>query len=194
MYCHSCGRDLAPNSLFCNACGAATGTARGTLGVAAASIQGGGTFPAGQQDSQVLFSVRPAFYEAGFAYAVAALLCLLAAGVAGWFGWRWQYVAGAAVIFLAPAMYRHIQRNRIVYTLTRGRMTIDAGVFSRTTMNIPVRNVQNVTTSATLGQRLMGIGDVIIDSASDAGKIVMQNIRNPGQYADQILAQLQRRF
>lgn len=143
-------------------------------------------------DNQEIFCIRPTFLSAGAAYMAAVVLSLLAASVIGYFGLPFKGALIPAIIFFLPAIYKHIQRNRILYTLNTGKIEIDSGLFARTTRNIPLRNVQDVTTSASLIQRLLGLGDVIIDSASDAGKITMRNIRDPRKYADMVLAQLQR--
>ena len=45
--------------------------------------------------------------------------------------------------------------------------------------------------SETLRGRLIGIGDVVIDSAAVGGKIFMSNIKDPRKYAEMILTQLQ---
>jgi membrane protein YdbS with pleckstrin-like domain len=201
MYCHSCGKQLVAGSAYCNGCGAAVKLA-GEERVASSGRLSSAPLPPvrraapdpvmAQPPDQVIFRIRPAFYETGIAYALATLLSLLGAGVTGYFGWPFQpALILAVIVFLLPA-YKHIQRNRIVYTLTPNKIEIDSGLFSRTTRNIPLRNIQDVTTSATIGQRLTGLGDVIIDSASDAGKITMRNIRNPRRYADLVLAQLHR--
>jgi membrane protein YdbS with pleckstrin-like domain len=201
MYCHSCGKQLVPNSAYCNGCGAAVeliGERRATTTgrvppPAFTTVRKAALEMSGDQASdQVLFRIRPAFYEVGFAYATATLLALTAAGLIGYFGGPFKVALILAVIFFLFPAYKHIQRNRIVYTLTPSRIEIDSGLFSRNTRNIPLRNIQDVTTSATVGQRLLRLGDVIIDSASDAGKIMMRNVRNPRRYADLILAQLHR--
>jgi uncharacterized membrane protein YdbT with pleckstrin-like domain len=80
----------------------------------------------------------------------------------------------------------------VVYTLTNAKIEIEYGLLSKTIRNIPLRNIQDVTASATLGERLIGVGDVIIDSAAEAGKIPMNNIRDPRKHADLILEQLHR--
>jgi len=201
MYCHSCGKPLIPDSAFCNACGAPVKLAGEQSGQAPSRTQPSAfspvrnamtESPSDQPADMVIFRIRPAFYEAGVAYAVAALLSLIAAAVVGYFSWPFQPALILALIFFLVPAYKHIQRNRIVYTLTPNKIEINAGLFSKTIRNIPLRNIQDVTTSATVGQRLIGLGDVIIDSASEAGKITMRNIRNPRRYADLVLAQLHR--
>ncbi len=142
--------------------------------------------------NKVIFRIRPSFYSVGMAYAIATILSLLVSGAIGYFdGPLWVVFTAAAVFFLVP-VYRHIQRNRITYTLTPVKIEIDSGIFSKTIQNIPLRNIQDITTRATLGERLLGIGDVIIDSAAEASKITMRNIRDPRKHADLILDQMRR--
>jgi len=142
------------------------------------------------QGERVIFRIRPAFYSVGVAYLVAAVCSLLVAGVIGHFGGPlWAVLVIAAAFFSIP-FYRHVRRNRVIYTLTSTKIEIEFGLLSKTIRNIPLRNVQDVTTSATLGERLIGVGDVIIDSAAEAGKIPMRNICDPRKYADLILDQL----
>ncbi|HWQ33780.1 MAG TPA: PH domain-containing protein [Blastocatellia bacterium] len=201
MFCHSCGKQLIVGSAFCNGCGAPVKLAGEERLASSGRLSSAPPPPVHRAapepvmtlpPDQVIFRIRPAFYETGVAYALATLLSLLGAGVTGYFSWPFQPALILAVIFFLIPAYKHIQRNRIVYTLTPNKIEIDSGLFARTTRNIPLRNIQDVTTSTTIGQRLTGLGDVIIDSASDAGKITMRSIRNPHIYADLILAQLHR--
>jgi len=145
-----------------------------------------------ERSEQVIFCIRPAFYSVGVAYAFAILASLLAAGVIGYFGGPWWAMFICALVFFCLPFYRHIQRNRVTYTLTSGKIEIEYGLLAKTIRNIPLRNIQDVTTTATISERLIGIGDVIIDSASEAGRIPMSNIRDPRKYADLILNQLHR--
>jgi uncharacterized membrane protein YdbT with pleckstrin-like domain len=80
----------------------------------------------------------------------------------------------------------------IRYTLTGSTIEVDRGLVSRTTQNIPLGRVQDVTVSATVFQRLLGYGDISIDNASEAGgKVVLDNIDSPRKYAELILKQMQ---
>ena len=109
---------------------------------------------------------------------------------------RWRYgpfrAAFLVALLLVPAYY-HVRRNMIKYTVTDSKLQIDTGLVARTTKNIPLSKVQDVTVSATIPQRLMGFGDIIIDNASElGGSIVMHNISNPRHYADLLLRELRR--
>jgi len=177
MYCHVCGKPLPPGGRYCQKCGAPAPPERAEV------------VPS---EDRVVFRTTPSFHGVGAAYLGAVICSLLAAGAIGYFGGPlWAVLALAAIFFLFP-LYRHVRRNRVVYTLTTSKIEIEYGMLSKTIRNIPLRNIQDVTTRATLGERLLGVGDVVIDSASEAGKIPMSNIRDPRKYADLILDQLHR--
>jgi uncharacterized membrane protein YdbT with pleckstrin-like domain len=77
------------------------------------------------------------------------------------------------------------------YRLTETTVEIDRGLVSRTTQNIPLQRVQDVTVSATAFQRILGFGDIVIDNASESGgKVVLKNIGRPRKYADLLLRQM----
>jgi membrane protein YdbS with pleckstrin-like domain len=140
-----------------------------------------------------VFTVRPTmlFIKAGYALAVIggiALVFLLASlGVSASIS-----IPLALALLLIPAYY-HIRRNMVRYIVTDSTLQIDTGLIARTTKNIPLSKVQDVTVSASIPQRMMGFGDIIIDNASEiGGSIVMHNINSPRHYADLLLRELRR--
>jgi membrane protein YdbS with pleckstrin-like domain len=142
-------------------------------------------------EEQVIFRVSPAFYEVSFTYLWAAALSLIVtAAIALAHGGLWIAGVFTLVFFIAPII-RHIRLRSTVFTLTNVKVEIRSGIFSISTRNIPLRHIQDVTVSETLKERLIGIGDVLIDSAAVGGKIAVNNIKNPRKYADMILDQLQ---
>ncbi len=84
-------------------------------------------------------------------------------------------------------------RNSVRYTLTDSKIEIDQGFVSRTTRNIPLRNIQDVSVTTTIPQRLLRFGNVVVDNASDsAGATVLRDIPDPRRHADLILRELRR--
>ena len=135
---------------------------------------------AGDDDlEQTIFSVRPTliFVKLGYLLAVLggiALVFLLALIPVSPF----ISIALALALLLIPA-YFHIKRNMIRYTLTDSKMEIDTGLIARTTRNIPLSKIQDVTVSASIPQRILGFGDLIVDNASEmGGTTVLHNINN----------------
>jgi len=139
---------------------------------------------------QVIFSITPTFYEVLPSYLLAAVLSLIVTmGVAYARGSLGIALIAAAILFIRPIV-RHMRLRRTVYTLTGAKLEIRTGIFSKDTKSIPLRHIDNVEVSETLKERLMGIGDVLIDSAALDTKMVLNNINNPRKYADLIMEQL----
>jgi uncharacterized membrane protein YdbT with pleckstrin-like domain len=191
MTCASCGAYVPPSVRFCSNCGAPASDPEATR---IARLQSRALETSGDQDLEhTVFTVRPTmiFVKVGYALAVItgiALVILLASlGVPA----SISIPLGLALL-LIPAYY-HIRRNMVKYTVTDSKLQIDTGLIARTTKNIPLSKVQDVTVSATIPQRIMGFGDIIIDNASEiGGSIVMHNISKPRHYADLLLRELRR--
>src|SRR6185312_11391331 len=98
----------------------------------------------------------------------------------------------ALILLLVPAYY-HLRRNMVRYTLTDAKIEIDTGLVARTTRNIPLAKIQDVTVSASIPQRLLGFGDLMIDNASElGGTTILHNISQPRHFADLLLRELRR--
>ncbi len=191
MNCTSCGGYVAPGKAFCSDCGTAAPDPEATR---LARVRSG--IPARSADSdleQTIFTVRPTlvFVKLGYALAVIGAITLVFLLAMIPVSPLISIPLGLALL-LIPAFY-HIRRNLIRYTLTDSKLEIDTGLIARTTRNIPLSKIQDVTVSASIPQRLLRFGDVIVDNASElGGSTVLQNISNPRHYADLLLRELRR--
>jgi membrane protein YdbS with pleckstrin-like domain len=140
---------------------------------------------------QVIFSINPTFFEVLPSYLLAVALSLIATAAVAYARARLEIALIAAAIFFITPIFRHIKLKHTVYTLTGSKVEIRTGILSKSAQSIPLRHIQDVTVSETLKERLIGIGDVMIDSAALDRKMAMNNIKNPREYADLILDQLQ---
>ena len=192
MHCQNCGSYIAPGVRFCSGCGQPANDPEITR---IARVQTGVPLePLGGDDvERTIFTVRPTliFVKLGYVLAVLggiALVFLLAMIPVSPF----ISIGLALALLLIPA-YFHIRRNTIRYTLTDSKMEIDTGLIARTTRNIPLSKIQDVTVSASIPQRILGFGDLIVDNASElGGTTVLHNINKPRQYADLLLRELRR--
>ncbi|HBB98873.1 MAG TPA: hypothetical protein DC054_26145 [Blastocatellia bacterium] len=192
MRCPDCGAQLDPNSRFCNQCGLPTQDAEETR----IARQSGGT-PSRYADDdieRVIFTVRPTmlFIKIGYAAAViGAILITILLNLVRFIDIPWYISLPVALSLLLIPAYYHLKRNIVRYTLTDSKIEIDYGLIARTTRNIPLAKIQDVTVSASILQRILGFGDVVVDNASElGGTTVLHNINNPRHYADLILRQL----
>jgi membrane protein YdbS with pleckstrin-like domain len=194
MYCNKCGQTLPEGSRFCNSCGSQT--------VSSGSASDGPVAVASYADEQVIFSLRPTLIFVMVRYILAGLITLAVAAVVGILsnkfpalsGWTaFLIIFGAALIVFSNPIYNHILRRREVYTLTNHKLEMRYGIIAKIRRNIPLRNIQDVTVTASVWQRFLNLGDIEIESASEAGKIVLDDIHHPERYSNQILAELRRR-
>lgn len=212
MHCTNCGTYIAPGARFCAGCGAPAvdpettryAGARPQPFAAPPVHQPPATYappaytparPERTNDAErQIFKTRPTLFFIKIGYGLAALGAILLIIILAYFisaPW-WVALPIALALLLIPAFY-HVKRNMIQYTLTNHKLEIDEGFIARTTRNLPLRNIQDVTVSATIMQRLLGYGNVVIDNASElGGSTVLQNIHNPRQYADLLLRELRR--
>lgn len=194
MYCNKCGQTLPEGSRFCNSCGAETPKA----GLPA----DGPVAAASYADEHEIFTVRPTMIFVLVRYIVAALVVLATAALMGILHGSFQNVSGwipflvilgVGLLAFSNPIYKHILRKREVYTLTNHKLEMRYGIIAKIVRNIPLRNIQDVTVTASVWQRLLNLGDIEIDSASEAGKIILDDIHHPERYANNILAELRRR-
>jgi uncharacterized membrane protein YdbT with pleckstrin-like domain len=143
---------------------------------------------------QVIFTVRPTliFIKVGYALAIVGAISLVIL-VAMIHMPVYISLPLALSLLLIPAYY-HLKRNMVRYTLTDSKIEIDTGLIARTTRNIPLAKIQDVTVSASIPQRLLGFGDLLIDNASElGGTTILRNITHPRRHADLLLRELRRR-
>ncbi|HWN97712.1 MAG TPA: PH domain-containing protein [Blastocatellia bacterium] len=201
MSCNNCGKPLPEGSRFCNYCGAqAVGPAVGTVEKSADPVAANHLVA---DDERVIFTLRPTMIFVLIRYIVAAVIVVAAAAVMGILSNRNPHLVSGQTAFLvllgvglvafAFPVYHHIQRLREVYTLTDSKLEMRYGLIAKTVRNIPLRNIQDVTVTASVWQRLLNLGDIEIDSASETGKIILDDIHHPERYANMILGELRRR-
>lgn len=141
-----------------------------------------------------IFTVRPTLVFVKIGYIIAAVCALLLVAATSAFISYYVSIPLSVFIgmllFLVPAYYHFRQKLRR-YTLTDSKLEITQGLISQTTRNVPITRIQDVTVSATPWQRLLGIGDLIIDNASEqGGKLIMKDINSPKKYSEILLKQM----
>ena len=198
MFCNHCGQEIPEGSRFCNGCGTA----------APAAVAEAGHRPIVRSSATDLdeehevFKVRPTMLFVYVRYAIAALVVLAMAALMGWLHYLKEsltnqvgllVVAATGVIAFAMPVYQHILRRREVYTLTNHKLEMRYGLIARNLRNIPLDKIQDVTVISSVWQRFLRIGDILIDSASETGKIHLDDIPTPERYADMVLAAMRRR-
>lgn len=85
------------------------------------------------------------------------------------------------------SMIHHLQLSFTSLTIDNGRIRYESGMFSKSTRTMDLSKLQDVRVDQTVSQRLMGIGDLSIESAGNTSQIVILSIDRPQEAADRIL-------
>lgn len=199
MYCDKCGADNSETAVFCRKCGVAIEHEIETRVAVREQVAGLVEQVRGNVESSVgsvgeeteIFSISPTLMFVKVGYVLAAVSALLMVAILSIFSIpAIVSVPLGLALFLIPGFY-HVKQRLVRYTLTDNKVEIDSGFVARTTQNIPIRRIQDVTVTTSIPQRLLGFGDLVIDNASDqAGKVVLKNINTPQKYADILLKQM----
>jgi uncharacterized membrane protein YdbT with pleckstrin-like domain len=131
--------------------------------------------------------VRPSTKLLKLSYVVAILLVLAIAALArdGDESLMWLYLI-PALLFVWTAV-KHFGRRFQTMTISGGRLRYEAGMISRKTRTLELNRVQDVVVDQTVMQRLMGVGDISIETAGERSRLEMKAVDRPRDIADHIL-------
>jgi uncharacterized membrane protein YdbT with pleckstrin-like domain len=72
------------------------------------------------------------------------------------------------------------------YVLTTERIIVRSGMIARSGTEIPLENINNVLFSQRVLERLLGYGDVLIESAGTQGQSRLENIPDPEAFQSEV--------
>ncbi len=194
MFCIKCGAKNSDEAIYCQKCGALLEAEEQTRIARSVKIEKSATDETEDVEREI-FSIRPTlmFVKIGYGLAVLGglLLVALLSVIYDIIKIPVQYsILAALALLLIPAFY-HLKHKIVRYTLTDSKIEINEGFVSKTTRNVPLRTIQDVTVSATVPQRMLGFGNLIIENAGETeSRIVLKNINSPKKYADILLKQM----
>jgi uncharacterized membrane protein YdbT with pleckstrin-like domain len=98
--------------------------------------------------------------------------------------WWSEIVPGFLTILVVT---RHIKRRLTKLDIIGDRVRFESGFFSKMTRTEEVVKLQDMQVHQTLGQRMIGVGDLSFETAGGSSRIVMRSIDRPQVAADHIL-------
>jgi uncharacterized membrane protein YdbT with pleckstrin-like domain len=193
MFCIKCGAKNSLEAIYCQKCGALLEAEEETRIARHTKIE----TPDSDEAEREIFSISPTLMFVKIGYGLAALGALLLVAIISFININTSLEISALISVLAglsllliPAFY-HLKQKLVRFTLTDSKIEIDEGFISKTTRNVPLRTIQDITVSASVPQRMLGFGNLIIENAGETGgKIVLKNINAPKKYADVLLKQM----
>src|SRR5580700_4125848 len=133
-------------------------------------------------------TLHPSMKTVWAAYGLAIVVIL--AGIWAYFKYEPDWPAWAPAILLIvllPPIRMHLKRRLITLRLHDEHLTLETGFLSRTRRTVDMAKIQDVTVRQSLGQRLLGVGDLMLESAGESGRMAVANLDSPRDIADVIL-------
>jgi uncharacterized membrane protein YdbT with pleckstrin-like domain len=98
---------------------------------------------------------------------------------------RWLYFIPPLALLVPLKM--HLKRRLISLHFHDDHLTLETGFLSRTRRTVDMAKIQDVTVQQTLGQRMMGVGDIVLEDSGQSGSIAIRNLDQPREIADLII-------
>jgi uncharacterized membrane protein YdbT with pleckstrin-like domain len=92
------------------------------------------------------------------------------------------------LVLLLPPLRMQMKRRLVSLRLHDDHLTMESGLFSRTRRTLDMAKVQDVTVRQSFGQRMLGVGDLMLESAGETGRMTILNVDGPRELADEIIA------
>lgn len=97
-----------------------------------------------------------------------------------WFDWG---VTGiAAVAWVVLGLYPLVSWFFTLYVLTNERLIHRSGIFARRGLEIPLEQINDLTFTQTILERVLHSGDLLIESAGTQGQSELSNIPEPEEF------------
>ena len=97
----------------------------------------------------------------------------------------WLLLLPALVVVAAAAA--HVSRLFTRLTVTGDRLRYESGILSKSTRTMELAKVQDVRVDQSLGQRMLNLGNLSIETAGETSRMTIGNIDRPNEVAERIL-------
>ena len=106
---------------------------------------------------------------------------------------NWIAIAGI-VVSAVLLVSRYVQWFTTNFVITSDRVIFRTGVFGKHGIEIPLERVNNVNFHQSVFERILGAGDLLIESGGEDGQQRFTDIRHPAQVQNLIHAQMEGHF
>jgi uncharacterized membrane protein YdbT with pleckstrin-like domain len=107
--------------------------------------------------------------------------------------WKWgKILPWVCVVLLLLSILKTWSRKRDIWVVTDQRIIDEQGIFAIRSMECPLDKITNVTISQSVPGRLLGYGDICIQTAGEAGITEEAKVMHPRQLRTSIFEQQER--
>jgi len=101
------------------------------------------------------------------------------------------WVGGLAVIWLVTFLVKFAEWRTTHFVLTSDRLIVRSGVLSKQGREIPLERINDLSYHQTLFERLVGAGDLMIESAGERGQDRFPRIPHPERAQQLVYAEME---
>jgi uncharacterized membrane protein YdbT with pleckstrin-like domain len=136
-------------------------------------------------NEQILFEKRPHWVALvipifwAIVIIVAAFLALSWIDDPSWLRWAIVGIAVLALLFIPVESF--LNWLFTLFVLTTDRLITRRGVVAKSSKEIPLENINDITFNQSILERMVGAGDLLIESAGERGQSRITNVRDPEQ-------------
>lgn len=136
--------------------------------------------------------IRPSTKVVKIRYVLVVLLAGLGYGLQRQYGNRMPAagefaIYGAAGLWLVSTVFRHLGLLFSSLTSDGEKLIHREGFLTKSTRSMNIAKVQDARVDQSVGERIMGVGTLTLESAGETGRLIMANIDRPQQVADHVL-------
>lgn len=103
--------------------------------------------------------------------------------------WRDRpWILAIPALLLIWPLRRHIAQRFTKATIAGDKLRYEVGAMSKSTRNISLPKVQDARVDQTVTQRMFGVGNLSIETAGEASRLIIRNVDRPQRVAEEILA------
>ena len=147
------------------------------------------------ENEELILDIHPHWWY--FAQSGGAAIATLVAWLVGTSridGGFWDWVPNGLGVFLALALvwlgWEYLQWRFTNFAITNSRVIFQQGLISKKGVEIPLERVNNVNFNQTIIERILGAGDLLIESGGQDGQQRFTDIRRPDEVQNLIQAQM----
>jgi uncharacterized membrane protein YdbT with pleckstrin-like domain len=131
-----------------------------------------------------------------FAPPLIALIASIALGIVTWAAgpegpWLNAPVGALILVCLAWFGWRYLRWITTNFVVTTDRLIYRHGVLSKHGIEIPLDRVNTVFFRQSIFERVVGSGDLVIESAGEMGRQAFSNVRHPSAVQNEIYRQIE---
>ena len=100
-------------------------------------------------------------------------------------------LGGAAVIWAVWLLFKFLEWSRTFFVVTDQRVIFRTGVLTRHGVEIPLERINNINFHQGIWERIIGAGDLEIQSAGEQGTSQFDNVRHPDGVQQEVYRQME---